>query len=255
MLLHFIHALTHGLDRSGSRGLRVQHAADAHHATICAIEDVDEALDELGHAVADWSGGTRIGEAVRAFNYRWARRVLGRGAVVLLISDGWDRGRQPDCSRREMARLQRSAHRLIWLNPLAGGRRLRTCPAWHGCCAGLTWTTSCPVGNLASLEQLAEILSAIPAIRPERKQHPYQPPVAPPLLQSHEPRPGASRTGAGLRQHTSVRDPPGKAARSRALATPIEGFLSAGPPLPPLRTCWWRRARRQPGSRCSGTCG
>ena len=66
-----------------------------------------------------WGGGTRIGEALRTFNVQWARRVLSRGAVVLLISDGWDRG-EPALLSREMARLQRSCHRLIWLNPLLG---------------------------------------------------------------------------------------------------------------------------------------
>ena len=68
-----------------------------------------------------WGGGTRIGEAPRTFNVQWARRVLSRGAVVLLISDGWDRG-EPTLLSREMARLQRSCHRLIWLNPLLDRR-------------------------------------------------------------------------------------------------------------------------------------
>ena len=76
----------------------------------------------------DWGGGTQTGDALRAFNYHWARRVLGRGAVVMLITDGWDRG-DPDLLAAEMARLQRSCHRLIWLNPLLGVPRLRTANA------------------------------------------------------------------------------------------------------------------------------
>ena len=67
----------------------------------------------------DWSGGTRIGDALRAAPQRWARRVLHGSPVVLLISDGWDRG-DPALLRDQMARLQRSCHRLIWLNPLIG---------------------------------------------------------------------------------------------------------------------------------------
>ena len=67
----------------------------------------------------DWAGGTRIGDSLRAFNYEWGRRVLGGGAVVLIISDGWDRG-EPEVLAQEMERLRRSCHRLVWLNPLLG---------------------------------------------------------------------------------------------------------------------------------------
>ena len=80
---------------------------------------IDQAVEEVARVVPDWAGGTRIGETLRSFNFNWARRVLGWGAVVLIISDGWDRG-EPELLRRETARLQRSCHRLIWLNPLIG---------------------------------------------------------------------------------------------------------------------------------------
>jgi uncharacterized protein len=80
---------------------------------------VDAAVSAVAHAVEDWAGGTRIGDALRAFNVRWARRVLTRGPIVLVISDGWDRG-EPERLSAEMARLQRTCHRLIWLNPLLG---------------------------------------------------------------------------------------------------------------------------------------
>jgi uncharacterized protein with von Willebrand factor type A (vWA) domain len=91
--------------------------------------------------VPDWSGGTRIGEALKAFNFDWGRRVLGHGAVALLISDGWDRG-DVDVLRTEMARLQRNCHRLIWLNPLLGSPQYE--PLTRGMQAhSLTSTTSC----------------------------------------------------------------------------------------------------------------
>jgi uncharacterized protein with von Willebrand factor type A (vWA) domain len=79
----------------------------------------DAALAAVSRAVPDWSGGTRIGAAIRSFNQRWARQMLNGGPVVLLISDGWDRG-DPAQLAREIARLQRSCHRLVWLNPLLG---------------------------------------------------------------------------------------------------------------------------------------
>ena len=79
----------------------------------------DAALAAMSSVVPDWAGGTRIGAALRSFNQRWARQVLNGGPVVLLISDGWDRG-DPAQLAREIARLHRSCHRLVWLNPLLG---------------------------------------------------------------------------------------------------------------------------------------
>jgi uncharacterized protein with von Willebrand factor type A (vWA) domain len=80
---------------------------------------LDAAAAAIAQAVPDWSGGTRIGDALKQLHQRWRRRVLYGGPVVLLISDGWDRG-DPEVLRRQVARLQRSCHRLIWLNPLIG---------------------------------------------------------------------------------------------------------------------------------------
>jgi uncharacterized protein with von Willebrand factor type A (vWA) domain len=81
----------------------------------------DAALARVSRAVADWSGGTRIGDTLHEFNLRWSRRVLGRGAIVLLVTDGWERG-DPSRLDDEAARLQRSAYRLVWLDPLSGTR-------------------------------------------------------------------------------------------------------------------------------------
>ena len=126
-------------------------------------EDVMRAVDR---AVPDWSGGTRIGEAIRAFNRQWGRRVLGHGPVVLLISDGWDRG-DPAMLRAEIARLQRSCHRLIWLNPLLGSPAYE--PLTRGMQAALAHVDDfLPAHNLESLEALAGHLGRLTAARRAR---------------------------------------------------------------------------------------
>jgi uncharacterized protein with von Willebrand factor type A (vWA) domain len=120
---------------------------------------VDQALERVARQVQDWSGGTRIGDALHTFNLTWTRRVLSSGAVVLLISDGWDRG-DPESLAQEMARLQRRAHRLIWLNPLLGTPGYR--PLTQGVQAALPYVDDFwPAHNLASLDDLASHLSAL----------------------------------------------------------------------------------------------
>jgi uncharacterized protein with von Willebrand factor type A (vWA) domain len=121
--------------------------------------DAERALKEVAHCVTDWAGGTRIGEALKDFNFKWGRRVLGRGAIVMIISDGWDRGDIP-LLRQEMGRLSLSSHRLIWLNPLLGHEGYE--PLTQGMSAALSYLDDfLPVHNLASLEQLGEVLAAI----------------------------------------------------------------------------------------------
>ena len=113
--------------------------------------------------VPDWSGGTRIGDALRTFNAHWARRVMRHAPVVLLISDGWDRG-EPEPLAREMSRLQRTSRRVIWLNPLLGAPDYR--PLTRGMQAALPFVDDfLPVHNLASLESLAEHLNQLPERR------------------------------------------------------------------------------------------
>jgi uncharacterized protein with von Willebrand factor type A (vWA) domain len=120
--------------------------------------DPDRALDRAAGATRDWSGGTRIGEALAALNREHGRR-LGRGAVVVLLSDGWDRG-EPARLEAEMARLARCAHRLIWLNPLKAHPDYR--PLTRGMQAALPHVDHFMAGNsLASLEDLADALDRL----------------------------------------------------------------------------------------------
>lgn len=164
IFLHFLHALTNDRDRVhvflfGTRLTNVTR--ELKH------RDVDEALARVAATVTDWDGGTRIGEALHRFNVDWSRRVLGQGAVVLLVTDGLDRdagaGVEP-----EIARLHRQSKRLIWLNPLLRYDRFE--PRSLGIRALLPHVDEFrAVHNLVSLAALIESLSA-PAIRqPERR--------------------------------------------------------------------------------------
>jgi uncharacterized protein with von Willebrand factor type A (vWA) domain len=120
--------------------------------------DHDRALDRAAAAVTDFSGGTRIGAALAELNRVHGRR-LGRGSVVVILSDGWDRG-DPEQLRDEMARLRRASHQLIWLNPLAAHPDYE--PLTRGMQAAVPHTDQLLAGNsLASLEELAEILEAM----------------------------------------------------------------------------------------------
>ena len=124
-----------------------------------AHRDVDHALAAASRSVDDWAGGTRIGDALKTFNHLWARRVLSRGAVALIISDGWERG-DAALLGAEMARLHRSAHRVIWLNPLLGDPGFQ--PLVRGMQAAMPHVDDfLPVHNLASLEDLALRLADI----------------------------------------------------------------------------------------------
>ncbi len=123
------------------------------------LKEIDQALSEVSGVVHDWAGGTRIGDSLKSFNYDWGRRVLGRGAIVLLISDGWDRG-DIDVLKSEMGRLHRTCHRLIWLNPLLGSPEYE--PLTRGMQTALPHVDDfLPIHNLASLEDLAAHLKKI----------------------------------------------------------------------------------------------
>jgi uncharacterized protein with von Willebrand factor type A (vWA) domain len=169
-LLQFLHTVEHGLDRVeafvfATRLTRITRQL--------RTRDPDSALNEVSKTVHDWSGGTRIGEAIRSFNYTWSKRVLGRGAIVMIISDGWDRG-DVGLLREEMERLQRNCYRLIWLNPLLGLPSYQ--PLTQGIQAALPYVDDfLPVHNLDSLEALGRHLEKIEGRRPTRRQKPGAP--------------------------------------------------------------------------------
>ncbi len=155
MLLQYLHASVAARRRVeafafGTRLTRITHELGG--------RDHDRALERAAEAVTDFSGGTRIGSALATLNRDHGRRV-GRGAVVVILSDGWDRG-EPEELWAEMARLRRSAHRLVWLNPLAAHPEFA--PLTRGMRAAIPHTDELLAGNsLASLEQLAVILEEI----------------------------------------------------------------------------------------------
>jgi uncharacterized protein with von Willebrand factor type A (vWA) domain len=129
--------------------------------------DPDAALERAAGAARDWSGGTRIGEALATLNREHGRR-LGRGAVVVLLSDGWDRG-EPEQLEREVARLARCSHRLIWLNPLKAHPDYQ--PLTRGMRAALPHVDEFMAANsLASLEDLAEALDRLSMGRLRREE-------------------------------------------------------------------------------------
>jgi uncharacterized protein with von Willebrand factor type A (vWA) domain len=152
MLLQYLHACVAARRRVeafafGTRLTRITHEL--------AGRDHDLALERAARAVVDFAGGTRIGDALGELNRRYGRR-LGRGAVIVILSDGWDRGDHEQLDV-EMARLRRSAHRLVWLNPLAADPRYE--PLTRGMRAAIPHTDRLLAGNtLESLEQLAETL-------------------------------------------------------------------------------------------------
>ena len=158
MVLHFLHAVS---QRQGQGWARVHAFTFGTRLTNITRHlrhrDVDAALAAAGAEAQDWEGGTRIGESLHAFNRDWSRRVMGQGAVVLLITDGLDRG-EPERLAREMERLRLSARRVIWVNPLLRWDGFE--PRAAGIRAMLPHVDVLRAGHsVASLETLAEALS------------------------------------------------------------------------------------------------
>ena len=129
--------------------------------------DLDRALDEVAKQVHDFSGGTRIGQAMSDFNRRWARRVLGHGAVVIVVSDGWDRG-DPRLLEQELTRLHRMSHRLVWLNPLLGSDGYE--PLTRGILAALPHVDDfISAHSVNALDELGRLLAGLNRHRPVRR--------------------------------------------------------------------------------------
>jgi uncharacterized protein with von Willebrand factor type A (vWA) domain len=165
LFLHFLHAITDERKRVTTFlfGTRLTNVTRA-----IRQRDPDEALAACGAHVPDWSGGTRIATSLHDFNKHWARRVLGQGAVVLLITDGLERDADETLSF-EMDRLHRSCRRLVWLNPLLRFEGFE--PRAKGVRTMLPHVDELrPIHNLASMTELVRALSGLPAKGYDPKQ-------------------------------------------------------------------------------------
>jgi uncharacterized protein len=155
ILLHFLHAVANHRERVSTFlfGTRLSNVTRQ-----LRNRDPEVAFQLVSHAVPDWSGGTRIGETLALFNRTWARRVLGQGAVVLLVTDGLDRDGGGHDLALNMERLHKSCSRLVWLNPLLRWQGFE--PKSLGIRAMLPHVDEFrPVHNLASLRELVGTLS------------------------------------------------------------------------------------------------
>lgn len=155
VLIRFAHAAVVGRGRVevfalGTRLTRMTRQLGTH--------DVDEAVTAAAEEVMDWSGGTRLGEAIGMFNDEWGVRGMARGAIVVVLSDGWDRG-DPDRMSAEMERLQRTAHSVVWVNPLKASPGYE--PIARGMAAAMPHIDTFLEGHcLDSLATLAEAIGA-----------------------------------------------------------------------------------------------
>ena len=169
ILLHFMHTLARSLYQVES----FVYSTDITRITRqIRQKNVDDALEDIGQTVLQWGGGTMTGECLRRFNWVWSRRVLGRGAIVILITDGWDRGDIP-LLHSEMARLGLACKRLIWLNPLLDVPEYQ--PLTRGAQALLPYVQDfLPITNLANLEGIVaalQNLSRKPSAEAYRKRY------------------------------------------------------------------------------------
>lgn len=155
-LARFAHAAVAGRARGrvevftlGTRLTRITRALATH--------DPDEALTRAGAAVADWDGGTRLGDSLRRFNDEWGVPGVARGAVVVVLSDGWDRG-DPEVLGEQVARLRRVAQRLVWVNPLKASPGYA--PLARGMAAALPHVDEFVEGHsVASLDALVKVVA------------------------------------------------------------------------------------------------
>ncbi len=159
LVLHFLHAVSNAKGQGWAKVHAFTFGTRLTNITRHLRQrDVDAALKAAGAEAQDWEGGTRIGDCLEQFNRDWSRRVLGQGAVVLMITDGLDRG-EPEALSKQVQRLHLSSKRLIWLNPLL--RWEGFAPKASGIMAMLPHVDSFRAGhNVASLEELARVISA-----------------------------------------------------------------------------------------------
>ncbi|GAA2127621.1 vWA domain-containing protein [Nocardioides bigeumensis] len=133
-------------------GTRLTHLTRA-----LRLRDADRAIVAAGETVPDWSGGTRLGETLRVFLDRWGQRGMARGAVVVIFSDGWERG-DPTLLAEQMQRLHRIAHRVVWVNPHRG--KVGYEPVQQGVVAALPWCQDFVAGHsLATFHEVAEVIA------------------------------------------------------------------------------------------------
>jgi uncharacterized protein with von Willebrand factor type A (vWA) domain len=153
-LMRFLHAAVVGRTKVeafalGTRLTRITRQLSS--------RDPDSALAAAAHEVADWSGGTRLGEGLKAFNDRYGQRGMARGAIVVILSDGWERG-DPEVMAEQMRRLSRVAHRIVWVNPLKASPGYA--PLARGMAAALPYIDDFVEGHsLAALQELSEVIS------------------------------------------------------------------------------------------------
>jgi hypothetical protein len=159
-MLRFVHAAVAGRQRveAFSLGTRLTRVTKELHS-----RDPDRALQQASERVQDWSGGTRLGECLRQFNDQWGVRGMARGAIVVILSDGWDRG-DPAVLGEQMSRLQRIAYDLIWVNPLKVTPGYA--PLARGMAAALPYVDHFVEGHsLAAMEELANVIAGVSARR------------------------------------------------------------------------------------------
>jgi hypothetical protein len=153
-LLRFVHAAVAGRQRveAFALGTRLTRMTKE-----LATRDPDKALRQATERVVDWSGGTRLGTGLRHFNDEWGMRGMARGAIVVILSDGWDRG-DPEVLAEQMQRLHRVAHRVVWVNPLKVTPGYA--PLARGMAAALPYVDEFVEGHsVAAMEQLARVIS------------------------------------------------------------------------------------------------
>ncbi len=154
-LLRLAHRLTQagGVVETFTVGTRLTHVTRALRG-----KDAERALVAAGETVPDWSGGTRLGETLKIFLDRWGQRGLARGAVVVVFSDGWERG-DPAALAEQMARLNRIAHRVVWVNPHRGKQGYE--PVQQGVMAALPYVDDFLAGHsLATYAELVEVVAS-----------------------------------------------------------------------------------------------